>query len=258
MGEKLDNIFKYLIILLGIISIGDGIFAIIFGSNINFGVIFPFLFGSFLVIFGIVKVILGKEYIIKNRYMRSLSKIIIYSFLISFIVIEAFIYSGIKEDENKGEYIVVLGGGINGKTVTATLAYRLDKAVELMTKDKDIRVVVTGGRGPGEDITEALAMEDYLLNKGIYKNRILKEERATSTYENFKFTKELLKRETGMETFKISIITNDFHMWRSKILARRCGFIAYGVPAPSYKYLLPNFIIREYFAVIKSLIFDRG
>ncbi|MFA9398124.1 MAG: YdcF family protein, partial [Clostridiaceae bacterium] len=203
---------------------------------------------------GILKLKLHGSYIISNVILRRFFKLCFLLFIVSFIIIESFILIGSKDDNvTNVDYVVVLGAGIKGKEVSQTLKYRLDKSIEVLNENQSLEVVVSGGMGYGEEISEASAMENYLIDKGIEKNRIIKEEKSTSTMENFKFTKEIL----GEESFKILIITSDFHMFRSKFLAKRNGFKAYGITSPTFKYLYPNCVIREYFGVIKSFLFDK-
>ncbi|MDV3428845.1 MAG: YdcF family protein [Bacillota bacterium] len=256
MRSKLNLFLGITVIAIGTAGVLDFIFAMGYAVGLNLGIIFPLVFGLILIIYGLFRVKYREGHIIKNKIIRIVFMTAAYSFLISFILIESFIYSGTKADGyRKADYIVVLGAGLKGKDVTATLQYRLDKAIVILNQDADVKAVVTGGKGYGEEITEASAMENYLIKNGINKNRIIIEDKATSTYENFKFTKEILEKDTGKKSFSILVITSDFHMARAKLIAKKFGFITYGITAPTFKYLLPNSIIREYFAVIKSLIY---
>lgn len=75
--------------------------------------------------------------------------------------------------------VIVLGAGIKGNQVSRTLQLRLDKTIEYAQKNPNALIVVSGGQGPQETVTEACAMEKYLLENGIRAERILKEEQAT-------------------------------------------------------------------------------
>lgn len=153
--------------------------------------------------------------------------------------------------------MIILGAGLIGDYVPPTLQYRLNKGVEYLNKNPDLKVIVTGGQGPGETVTEAYAMEKYLINKGVDASRIIKEDKATSTFENFKFSKEILDEISDKEDYSVIIVTNGFHMFRSKMIAERVGFTAYRLPTKTNLNVLVNCYVREYFAVIKSFIFDR-
>lgn len=83
---------------------------------------------------------------------------------------------------------------------------------------------MSGGQGFQETVTEASAMEKYLLEKGVEPSRIIKEEKATSTYENMKFSKEILDDILGENSYKVTVLTNDYHVFRAVYLAKSVGF----------------------------------
>ena len=121
----------------------------------------------------------------------------------------------------------------------------------------DVRIVVSGGQGKGENMAEALAMRNFLVDNGVDPSLIIMENKSTDTYENFLYTKEVLEEETGKEDFIITIISNNFHMYRAKFLAKEVGFNTYGYPAPSHKVSALVFYVREFFGVIKAYIFKQ-
>lgn len=167
------------------------------------------------------------------------------------------IYNGeISEESKDVNCVIVLGAGLKGDKITLTLYERLKTAVEYLEKNENIKVIVSGGQGEGEDISEAQAMEKFLIEKSIDKKRIVKEENSTNTSENFKYTREKLNSLGFSHYKKVLVVTNSFHIYRSKILAHRNGFIAYGLPANTHPALKPNFYVREVFAVVKSYLFD--
>jgi uncharacterized SAM-binding protein YcdF (DUF218 family) len=106
-----------------------------------------------------------------------------------------------------------------------------------------------GGRGPGEDITEAEAMKQYLTANGISENRILKEEQSTNTNENIIFSKELIQKENAA----VAVVTNGFHVFRATGIAKKQGLLnIQGLSAPSDARLLINYYVREVLGVIKD------
>ncbi|MDK2919745.1 MAG: hypothetical protein PWQ37_2478 [Candidatus Petromonas sp.] len=197
--------------------------------------------------------------------MNIISKIIFTIFIIlllSFVIIEALIIkeANIKSKESSYpddiDYMVVLGARLYGRAPSPALYERLEKAYEYAKDKKDLKIVVTGGQGENEDIPEAKAMKIFLVEKGIDKERIILEDKSTSTYENLKFARDILKKIDPKDTYSILIVTSDFHLLRAKLLAKRLGFKAYGLPAETPESIKTYIYLREYFAVIKSLIFD--
>ena len=156
--------------------------------------------------------------------------------------------------------VIVLGAGVNGETPSAALWSRIRAAADYLEKHPDIPVVLSGGQGPGEAITEAEAMRRALWTNSEAENaRYLLEDRSASTAENFRFSKELL-RENGLDTDTalIAVVTNDFHCFRAHMIAQRQGLRIVDVPAElPWWWLTANYYVREAFAVVKTALFDR-
>ncbi|MGE5629667.1 MAG: YdcF family protein [Caulobacteraceae bacterium] len=177
--------------------------------------------------------------------------------LVSFIIIEGLIIAPpVSACKNGADYIIILGSGLRGEQLSLSLKSRLDKGLKYIHSNPGAQIVVTGGQGKGEAITEAEAMKRYLVSKGISGKQIIKEEKSASTYENFKYTKAVLAEGSTGENISAAIVTNDFHIFRSMIIARHLGFEACPLPAATPILIRPNCYVREYFAVIKTLVFD--
>lgn len=175
---------------------------------------------------------------------------------ISFLIVESFVLSGFGTNDravSDVDYVVVLGSGLKGSKLSLTLKQRLDASLPYLNSHKRIPVIVSGGQGPGEDITEAEAMKRYLVSEGIEEGRIITEDQSTSTKENLTFSKSIIQ-ERGVYNPAIIIVTSDFHMFRAKYIAQTLGFEAYGISGESVQYLKPINMIREYLAVIKALL----
>ncbi|MEG1255619.1 YdcF family protein [Clostridium sp.] len=207
----------------------------------------------------------------KNRLIpQGIGKIIIIIIvmgLMIFITLESIIiYTGSIEDKDQTNYVLVLGAGIDGDKVSRTLKLRLDKAIEFNREFEDIPIIVSGGMGEGETITEALAMKNYLVDNGVHDKNILMEDKSTSTYENFKFSKAIMEEgqslKIGEESLvnldkdiSITLITNSFHMFRAKYIGEGEGLEIHCFNAPTEKVTALNFYVRESFALIKDVLF---
>lgn len=144
--------------------------------------------------------------------------------------------------------VIVLGAHVNGRRVTDSLRRRLDRAIECYRKNSQIRIIVSGGKGKGEAVTEAEAMREYLMENGVPKESILCEKASTTTKENLLYSRELLSDRD--ET--VGIITNNFHMYRSVEIAKRVGYQGIvPIPAGCDPVLFVNYMARECFAVWK-------
>lgn len=144
------------------------------------------------------------------------------------------------------EYVVVLGAQVRGKTPSRSLSLRLARALEYAQENEHTRLILSGGQGRGEDISEATCMYNYLSTHGISADRLIMEPNSTTTKENLQFSDVL----TGCSKCATGILSNDFHIFRALALARAQGYTEpYGIPAPSYSLMQVHFIVREIFAL---------
>ncbi|NLK42795.1 MAG: YdcF family protein [Tissierellia bacterium] len=193
-----------------------------------------------------------------SRIIYKIIKLIITLLLVSFILIEGLIIiNGNTKYLGDVDYMIILGARLYGDIPSPALAERLKVAEEYLKENTDIKVIVSGGQGPDEYIPEAEAMKIYLVNRGIDTGRIILEDKSTSTFENIKNSLNIIGEIDDLESPRVLLVTNKFHVFRSKFLARRLGAKAYGLPAEVPPTIVIQQYIREYFAVVKSLIFDR-
>ena len=181
--------------------------------------------------------------------------------LVPLICIEIYVINVGSSDPSAlpADAVVVLGAGVNGTQPSLSLSTRLTAALDYLEENPDVPVVLTGGLGYGEEITEARCMYDWLTARGVDPARLIMEEQAGNTAENFAFSKELLE-EQGIDPAEnlVAVVTNDFHIARSRLIAARQGYgHAFGVPAKlPWRHLEVNYYLRESFAMVKTWIFD--
>lgn len=192
-----------------------------------------------------------------KKTLLRIAIILIAVLLMTFIIIEGLIIiEGSKKTTENVDYVIVLGARLYGDMPSPALLERLKVAKVFLIDNKDIKVVVSGGQGINEDIPEAHAMENYLVNNGIDKDRIIIEDKSTSTFENLKLSLDKIKGMDNKENLKVAIATNKYHIFRAKFLAKRLGMEPYGLPAKIPPTIIIQSYIREYLAVIKSFVFD--
>ncbi|MFD6441517.1 YdcF family protein [Peribacillus sp. NPDC060186] len=153
-------------------------------------------------------------------------------------------HQSIPEDAS---YLIVLGARVKGSVPSLSLQYRIDKAADYLKANKNTVAIVSGGKGPGEDISEAQAMQQELINQGIEGERIIMEDKSTTTIENIAYSKELIPDPTARGL----IVTNDFHIYRAVEMAKSEGLDMTGIPAKTPKVVLIKSYIREYLAITK-------
>lgn len=147
---------------------------------------------------------------------------------------------------------VVLGCRVYGERASLSLVERLEAAYDYLIEHPYADCVVSGGQGPGEDISEAECMYRWLVDKGIDPSRIYKEDQSTSTEENIAFSKEVIE-ENGLFQ-KIVIVTNEYHIYRAGMIADDNGFVWGAKPAQSAAWLFPTYYVRELYAILAEWI----
>jgi len=150
--------------------------------------------------------------------------------------------------------VIVLGAGLRGETPSMILRERLQAAFRYHEQNPTAVIVVSGGLGTGETITEALAMERYLVGMGVPPEMIIKEETSTNTRENIAFSKPLLDAHFEGE-YNVVIITSDFHIFRSVMIARKNGLSSTNVHSIIPKYLIPWYYFRETASILYHTLF---
>ena len=121
--------------------------------------------------------------------------------------------------------------------------------MDYLESNPDTMVIVSGGQGADESVSEARGMQEYLLERGVAAERILVEENSTNTRENLLFSGELLDKQQD----KVVLVTNNFHMFRALSIARKQGYIYIeGLSAGSYPAMVPNNLLREFLGVVKD------
>jgi uncharacterized SAM-binding protein YcdF (DUF218 family) len=173
-------------------------------------------------------------------------------FLFFCFVVYAFLYGRLHLGR-RADYVVVLGAGLaGGSTVSPLLASRIDKARavhgRLSARGGRAMILTSGGQGPDEELPESHAMADYLLERGFPASLLLREDRSTTTEENLRFSKSIMEEATP--GYRCVIVTNNYHVFRTALIARRVKVRGQVVGSPTASYFLPSATIREFVALL--------
>ena len=155
-----------------------------------------------------------------------------------------------KEAPQNADYVLILGARVIGEKPSELLQERIDTAAEYLKETKDTIAIASGGQGPDEGISEALAIKNGLIEKGIEEERIILEEKSSRTIENVKFSKEIMEQYDGEGI----IISNYFHIYRAKMIAEDFGFTLYSIPADTPNNVAVKYYVREYLAITKYFL----
>ncbi|OIK13670.1 YdcF family protein [Bacillus sp. MUM 13] len=171
--------------------------------------------------------------------------------LIYLIFLQVKIYQASTEAVPKhASYLIVLGARVNGTIPSLALKNRIHTAARYLRENKDTMVIVSGGKGPGETISEAECMKRELTALGMEASRITMEDRSVSTYQNLAYSKKLLPDPKAEGIF----VSNDFHIYRAGLMAEKQGLHTTGLPAKTPKVIILKTYLREYLAITKFYI----
>ena len=259
--EGLSLLFAFLLVPLGLFLVG-AVFIIaglqaLRREGISIPQILSIGFGIALIlaevaIYAVVVFRLSSWQYIALYYYIFMALYIIFSFFALWAY--SLLYLG-KARSKDLDFVIVHGAGLlNGETVTPLLAGRADKAKEVFDRiEKGEKfIIASGGQGPDEKISEAQAIQNYLVEQGMDPNQILLEDQSTTTYENLLYSKKIM--EARKADYKALFVTNDYHVFRTSLYARRLKMKnAQGVGCRTAFYYWPNAFIREYVAIIIKL-----
>lgn len=256
--KKSSKPLRFILLIAGIILAGLTIFMLT-RNNLSLGVVLPGLLGLPLILYGIFQKKLDPW------FSQGFGKVVKWIFIIGYLfLIAIFTIFGVMMNmaahtqlPEKPDVIMVLGAALhNGNEPSDVLKRRIDRAMEYAEQYPQVPVLVTGGKGLQEDVTEASAMKQYLIGRGMDENRILVEDKATSTRENFANSKLILDERFGKNNYTTVFATSDFHILRAQMTAEAAGFTnVYGLPVQTLIYTAPAAYGRESLALLATYVF---
>lgn len=190
-------------------------------------------------------------------WVRILWKTAVVVGLSTFLIVEGLIFSGMMEQPQPGaDYVIVLGAKVNGTTPSRALRYRIEAAYDYIDENPKATIIASGGQGPNEGISEALAISNTLTHMGVDEKRIVLEDESTNTDENLAFSKRKIVALGGdVEKAEVVIVSSDFHIFRAKAIAHSYGYANVdGKSAKSVAWLQPNYVLREFFAILNDTL----
>lgn len=170
----------------------------------------------------------------RHKVCRALSvagRVLFALFAVSFIGIQGVIMAGMRADPAaaQAEYLLVLGARVNPDgQPSAALAARCDTAYDFLLRNPSVTAILCGGQGGNEPCTEAASMYDYMVAKGMDADRLLREDESSNTIENIENARALIG-----DGHRTAVVTSDYHLARARVLMRRGGLDACGIPAPT-------------------------
>lgn len=246
--KKSEIILNRIVLIVGILCI---LYYVVLGLSYRFGQSLQFLW---LVVGGlcIARFIL---WTVLDRTGKSLpwglvipGRILIAAALVFFFVVEGMIFAGSRMTPIPGQdYIIVLGARVDDSgRPSPVLRNRIVAAADYMKANPQTIAVLTGGKGSDEKVSEAQCIYNELTAMGIDSQLLIMEERASDTEENLRFSHEII----GDDDANVSVVTNDFHVFRARCIARKQEWNVNAVPVPTSIVSFPHYMMREFIGVV--------
>ena len=188
-------------------------------------------------------------------WLRTVCRAVLLAACAVFCIVEGFIVAAMYTQPVKDlDYIIVLGAAVRGEEPTSPMILRMERALAYLEENPRTVAVASGGRGSGEEISEAECIYRYLSEHGITPDRIMKEERSANTLQNIQYSFALIP-----EGASAGVVTSSFHLYRAMLVARQTGHPdVVGIPAKTLLPLGIHYTVREFFAVGKLLLQGTG
>ncbi len=170
------------------------------------------------------------------------------------ITLISMIYLKGKTKADKERVIIVLGCRVKWDRPSLSLIKRVDTAYDFLTKNPKAVAILSGGQGKDEALSEAECMKNLLLEKGIDKNRLILENKSTTTDENIAFSLKIIDA-LGLDK-SVAIATSEYHQLRASLICKRYGLEAKAQSSKTKPTILHVFLIREIFGLIKEIIIN--
>ena len=223
--------------------------------------LFPAGAGAFLALYGLT----ARCAVPTGRLLRRILLGLLALALLAFAALEAVVVLGgrteLAQGEGEPEVMVIFGCQVKEDGPSELLRDRLDTALAYLEDHPDMTVVVSGGQGPDEPVSEAQAMYDYLTAHGAEGERIVLEDQSSNTWENIRYTLALFQSGAVEGGGKVLAVSNGFHLARIRMLWAReweGPYTLSTLAAPSSH--LPSRLsmyLREPLALAKSWLLDR-
>ena len=219
-----------------------------------------------LVLAFVITVLLVLSFVISNTdsptwviaIWSGLVTVVVFFICHALVFLTTLVLSNIFKPQKNKDYIIVLGSGLVKNQVSPLLADRINQAIAFAEKQfakqrKKPILVLSGGQGPDEQLSEGEAMGNYAREKGYDPKLLLVEDQSKSTFENIAFSHKIINEHSSKHNITqphCIFATSNYHVFRAGLNAKKAGLAMDGIGAKTKFYFLPNAVIREYVAYL--------
>lgn len=188
-----------------------------------------------------------------RRWLLVLGLFVVVAVLALGTSLVAAIYLSARSDQERPvDAIVVMGAAQFNGVPSAVLQARLDTTFRVWSDGMALLIIVTGGKMPGDNFTESEASRDYLVDLGVPESVILMENEGRNSADSLNGVARIAS-EQGIES--VLIVSDGFHLFRSKMIAEDLGLTAAGVPVAdgpieAWSSTELDYVLREAAAIV--------
>jgi uncharacterized SAM-binding protein YcdF (DUF218 family) len=143
----------------------------------------------------------------------------------------AWVWWASRQDERvSADTIVVLGAAQYNGRPSPVLRARLDHALRLYRLGLAKVIVVTGGIGTGDRVSEATVGHRYLRQQSVPDSALVVRADGRTTSESMRSVAEWMAER---ELTRVLLVSDPFHMARLKLEARRVRLEPFTSPTPT-------------------------
>lgn len=239
-------------LIFGILSVLCLLYCLSIGLFAGYGTRFFLVWGLLAAAMGGIAVLFyRREWLeVIPLWLRTACVVCVAAGMLLFLIVEGMIIGRFGATaQPAADYLIILGAQWKQSGPSLVLQKRLDTAVEYLEANPETCVIVSGGQGANEPISEAEGMKGYLADAGIALERIMVEAESSNTNENLRNSSVFLDKEKD----RIVVVTNNFHLFRAESIARKQGYKQVeGLSAPSHVGMMANNLLREFLGVMKD------
>src|SRR6266480_7883562 len=145
-------------------------------------------------------------------------------------VVVAVALAGAHDEARSSDAIAVLGAAQYNGRPSPVFRARLDHAAALYQRGLAPVVLVTGGIGMGDTLSESDVGRRYLVKEGLVETAVTALPAGSSTFSSLGGVARWFK---GRDSRRVLLVSDGFHMLRLQILATRLGLVPFTSPAPN-------------------------
>ena len=167
----------------------------------------------------------------RRRSLRSIvGMLVLVAAIVYTVALVSVLVTSQHDQRRPVDAIIVLGAAQYNGRPSPVLRARLDHAVGLYREGYAPLIVVTGGVGRGDTLSEAVVGRRYLIGREVPEESVIEQPVGRDTRASMTAVGQWLH---GRGLRRVLLVSDPFHMFRLRLEARRTALEAYTSPTES-------------------------